>query len=405
MLIKPFAARRPRPGLEREIAAPPYDVLTREEALGLSAGRPGSILYVTRPEISFPPATPPTGDPVYAAARKHYRGLVLKGLLTDHAQPCCYLYEQQSRDLRQRGIVALFHVEDYRRGVMRRHENTRRDKERDRTRLLQEVGAQPGLVLLACRATDPVNALIGDVPNDPPWLYDFKAADGTHHRVMPLADNERVRAALSSVPVVYIADGHHRAAAAAAVAAQYPPGATPEVLNWFPAAVFPADKLHVFAYHRCVISLGAYNAASFIRAVRERFHVVEADLFAPLEPGIIRLLMRDRGWNLRFMGPLSGAAAADRLDVAVLQHQLLQPLLGINDPRTSNNLDFVGGRHARREIKRRLSCGEAAAAFMMAPIAVERMMNIADSGETMPPKSTWFEPKMLEGILIHDREK
>ncbi len=400
MRIKPFRAWRPRAGWESEIAALPYDVLSRDEAVRLADGRPDSMLYVTRPEIAFPNATP-SGVDLAQAARTQYRRLVSSDRLVIEHDARYYLYEQQMGAHCQRGVVALFHVDDYRQGIVRQHEATRRDKERERTALLQAVGAQPGLVFLACRDTAPLDAWLND-RTDPDWLYDFEAADGARHRVAPVSDSPSAAAALASVPVAYIADGHHRAAAAAAVAATAASAASPE--TWFPAALFPANSLNVSAYHRCVRTLGSMNPESFLSQVRKRFMLNPADPSAQPTEGVIRLLMKTGCWDLRLTEPLCSTTPADGLDVAVLQDHLLRPVLGIEDPRVSPILEFVGGGHARQDIMQRLQSGRSVAAFMVAPVSVETMMQIADEGGSMPPKSTWFEPKLLEGLLVHDRQ-
>ncbi len=398
---KPFCARRPAAGRELEITAPPYDVLTRADATDLAADRPDSILWVTRPEIAFSEDRLPEDADLYAAARHHYRGLVARGCLPVDLESNYYLYEQRMGEHCQRGIVALFHVDEYINGSIRRHETTRRDKERDRTLLLQAVGAQPGLVFLAGRETPALTTAVAAGPEGA-WLADFKTPDGVRHRLGLMARAHAV-AALESLPAAYIADGHHRAAAAAGVAAASSGGHA--VASWFPAVLFPAQTLQVFAYHRCVRSLGAYEPAGFLRVLRERFEVTIADPAAPIVSGCIRLCLGTGFHDMRLRAtPGASVSAAARLDVAVLQDQVLQPLLGIDDPRASPILDFIGGLEAPREIDRRLRAGEAAAAFMMAPVAVAQMMDVADAGESMPPKSTWFEPKLLEGLLIHDRE-
>ncbi len=401
---KPFCARRPQPGLERGIAALPYDVLTREQAVRLASGHPDSILHVTRPEIAFPEAIPLADGVVQAAARKHYRQLIKRGRLVADNSPCYYLYEQQLGAHRQRGIVGLFHVDDYRHGIVRRHESTRRDKERERTGLLRAVGAQPGLVFLACRSNSALAGLLDNL-SDLPWLYDFEAPDGACHRVLDIPDVESVAQAMATVPVAYIADGHHRAAAAAGVAGKESEDDQVSPASWFPAALFPADSLKVFGYHRCVRTLGNLDPNAFLRAIRERFQLSVADPVSPVTAGVIRLLMTDGCWDMQPLPSLAtGGSAADSLDVAVLQNHLLQPLLGIDDPREDPNIEFVGGSHAHEEMMQRLQTGQCVAAFMMAPVPVEQMMNVADQGGSMPPKSTWFEPKLLEGLLIHDRE-
>lgn len=402
--INPFCARRPRPGLEHGIAALPYDVLTREQAAQSAAGHPESILYVTRPEIGFPSATPVSEARLEAAARQHYRGLMAAGHLVTDPSPCYYLYEQQAGAHRQRGIVALFHVADYGQGRIRRHESTRRDKERERTGLLRAVGAQPGLVFLACRPRPELADLLAALP-DRPWLYDIQASDGASHRILPLLETEKVARALAAIPAAYIADGHHRAAAAAGVAREDAGNDRDSPHAWFPAALFPADTLQVFGYHRCVRTLGDLGRDAFFTALGERFHVCPSHTEAPLTAGTIRLLMTSGCWDMRVAAtPATGATAAGKLDVAVLQNHVLQPLLGIDDPRDDPNLTFVGGAGAAAEMIRRLQSGVCEAAFMMAPVSVEQMMDVADENGSMPPKSTWFEPKLLEGLLIHDRE-
>ena len=379
----------------------PYDVVNTAEAAALAAGKPRSLLHVDRAEIDLPAATDPHSDAVYAKARENFLRLQRDGTLVRETGPCLYLYQQQMGAHRQRGLVAVCHVDDYDSGLIKKHEKTRKDKEDDRTRLIDTLGANTGPVFLTYRDEAAVTTLVEAKTREAP-LHDFTAPDGIRHTVWRIPGGEDWIRAFGGVPALYIADGHHRAASAARVARlrreRNPHHTGAEDYNWFLCVLFPASELKILPYNRVVFDLHGRAPADFLAAVKATFGLEENAPASPSAAGHVSLYLGGRWYGLRCPAEPAADPVA-RLDVSVLQDKLLAPLLGIDDPRTSNRIDFVGGIRGTDELVKRV--GGGGAAFSMYPVTVTQLMDIADAGQIMPPKSTWFEPKLRSGLFIH----
>jgi uncharacterized protein (DUF1015 family) len=402
MRIHPFQGLVPPPALAPEVACVPYDVVDATEAAALAAGRPHSLLHVDRAEIDLPAATDPHSDAVYARARENFLRLQRAGALGREGGPSLYVYQQQMGAHVQRGIVAGCHVDDYEAGIIKRHEKTRQDKEDDRTRLIDTISAQTGPVFLAFRDNTAVAALVEAKVREKP-VHDFAAPDGIRHTVWRISDATAWVQAFAGVPAAYIADGHHRAASAARVAhlrrARNPAHGGGEEYNWFLGVLFPASELKILPYNRIVADLHGLSPERFLDAVRGGFGLEENAVPVPTSVGRVSMYLAGRWYGLRC--PV--AAAADpvaRLDVSVLQDRLLSPVLGIADVRTSKRIDFVGGIRGTDELVRRVDAA-GGVAFSMFPVTLDQLMEIADAGQIMPPKSTWFEPKLRSGFFVH----
>jgi uncharacterized protein (DUF1015 family) len=402
MRIRAFQGLVPVPDHAPEVACVPYDVVDAAEAVALAAGRPRSLLRVDRAEIELPAGTNPYDASVYARARENFLALQRAGVLVRETGPCLYLYRQEMGAHRQHGVVAVCHVDDYESGLIKKHEHTRPDKEDDRTRLVDALGANTGPIFLTYRDQPAVAALAARLTASAPQ-HDFVAPDGVRHTVWRIPGGEAWTAAFAAVPAVYIADGHHRAASAARVARlrreRNPRHTGAEDYNWFLCVLFPASEMKILPYHRVVADLNGRSSAQFLDAVRAEFGL-EADAPpAPKRVGEISLYHGGRWFGLRCPADPAADPVA-RLDVSVLQSRLLAPILGIDDPRTSKRIDFVGGIRGPQELVRRVD-GGGGAAFSMYPVAIEQLLAIADAGRIMPPKSTWFEPKLRSGLFIH----
>ena len=402
MRIHPFQGLVPPPARAPEVACVPYDVVDAAEAAALAAGRSGSLLHVDRAEINLPAGTNPYSDAVYAKARENFLGLQQSGCLIPESGPCLYLYQLRMGEHVQRGIVAACAVEDYEQDRIKRHEKTRQDKEDDRSRLIDTLDAQTGPVLLAYRDTPAIANLVGRLVSEVPQ-HDFTAPDGIRHTLWRIPGGEEWVKVFAEVPAAYIADGHHRVASAARVARQRRernPGHTgDEEYNWFLAVLFPAGELKILPYNRIVADLNGIEPADFLTRVREHFRLDEEAPDAPEAPGRISMYFQGRWYGLRCTADPS-ADPVGRLDVSLLQERLLAPVLGIADVRTSKRIDFVGGIRGPGELVRRVDA-TGGVAFSMYPVSLDQLMAIADAGQIMPPKSTWFEPKLRSGLFVH----
>ncbi|MFH1969204.1 MAG: DUF1015 domain-containing protein [Verrucomicrobiota bacterium] len=403
MRIQPFPAWRPIKSAANQVASVPYDVVDRAEAAALVRNQPLSFLHVTRSEIDLPEATAPYDASVYAAAHDHFSALQKRGTLLRESEPALYIYRQVQAGHAQRGIVAACHVDDYAEDRIKKHEKTRPDKEDDRCRHILELRAHTGLVFLTYRDEPSVDALVQVTEAQAP-LYDFTAGDGVRHTVWRVIKSLELAKAFDRVPCVYIADGHHRAAAAFRVAERMRAANSShtgqEDYNWFPAVLFPASQLKILPYNRCVRDLNGLTEAAFLEAVHRQFTLTANA--CPVPPGKTHAAMFLGGrWFAMSWTPDPKADPVAALDVSVLQNNLLAPILGIVDPRTDKRIEFVGGIRGTQELEQRVKTGRAAAAFSMAPATVDQLMTIADAGQCMPPKSTWFEPKLRDGLLVH----
>jgi uncharacterized protein (DUF1015 family) len=407
-IVRPFRAVRPTPAAAVHVASPPYDVLSVDEARALAAAEPASFLRVTRPEIELPSGTDPHADVVYARGRDAFQRLLAAGTLERDPEPALYAYRLRAGGHEQLGVAGTFAVDEYRRGIVKPHERTRRDKEDDRTRHIEVLGAQTGPVLLAYRAAPAVDAVLVRVAAAPP-LFDFTAADDVGHTVWRIAaaDTAALVAAFArEVAALYIADGHHRAAAAARAAAAHHPAATPGARDaddcYFLAVAFPHDRLRILPYHRTVRDLVGRTPADFLAALAARGAVRDLRPGVPPPAGRGRVAMYTGGRWYEFA--LAAAHPDDPvrgLDTDVLQAEVLGPLLGIVDPRSDARIDFVGGVQGPEELQRRVDSGRAAVAFALHPLSIEALLRVADAGAYLPPKSTWFEPKLRDGLLVH----
>jgi uncharacterized protein (DUF1015 family) len=402
MRIRAFQGLVPLPADAPEVACVPYDVVNAAEAAALAAGKPRSLLHVDRAEIDLPANTDPHSDAVYAKARENFLALQRDGALGRETGPCLYVYQQQMGAHRQRGLVAVCHVEDYDAELIKKHEKTRKDKEDDRTRLIDTLGANTGPVFLTYRDEASVTALVETKVKESP-LHDFTAPDGIRHTVWRIAGGEDWIRAFGRVPVTYIADGHHRAASAARVARlrreRNPHHTGTEDYNWFLCVLFPASELKILPYNRIVFDLNGHAPADFLAKVKASFGLVENAPPSPAAVGQVSMYLDGKWHGLRC--PVDAKAdPVARLDVSVLQDKLLAPLLGIDDPRTSKRVDFVGGIRGPDELVKRVNA-EGGVAFSMYPVTLNQLMDIADAGQIMPPKSTWFEPKLRSGLFVH----
>ena len=405
MNIRPFPAVRPADNdLALRIASLPYDVMDTAEARAMAAGNPDSFLHVVRSEIDLPEGTDPYADAVYDRAAQTLRAMLADGRLVREAAPALYLYRQTMGGRAQTAVVACCEVDDYASGVILRHEKTRRDKEDDRTRHILRTGANTGQVFLTYADRVDIDALVAAETTRPP-LYDFTADDGIGHTVWRVADAPALRAAFAAVPRAYIADGHHRSAASYRAgmerrAADPAPDSAKEY-NGFMACLFPASQLRILPYNRLVLTLNGLSPQAFLDELARRFDVSDTTAPAPEAGQCCHLYFGGRWRRLAWTVP-ADASPVERLDVSVLQDRLLGPVLGIADPRTSKDIAFVGGIRGTDELVRAVDSGAAAMAFSMFPTTVAQMMAIADAGAIMPPKSTWFEPKLRSGLLVHE---
>jgi uncharacterized protein (DUF1015 family) len=401
--VVPFRAWLVRPDLAARVAAVPYDVVDTAEARALAAGNPLSYLHVTRAEIDLPEGTDPHSEAVYRHGATALRRFRADGVLRRESAPQFYLYRLTMGRHVQRGVVGCCAVGEYERRVVRAHETTRPDKEQDRRRHIEILQAQAEPVFLTCRDHAAVQALVAPVEQDPP-LFDFTAPDGVAHTLWRFPDPAAVAQAFRDVPAAYVADGHHRAAAAVRVAQERRAAergqAGPREYEGFLAVLFPASEVRILPYNRCVQDLNAHTPESLLAAVR-RIFAVEADAPArPPVPGRVSMYLAGRWYGLSWAADAQADPVAG-LDVSVLQDRLLGPVLGIDDPRTSPRIAFVGGSRGIAELEQRVDRGRAAVAFSMYPVTVDRLMAVADGGGIMPPKSTWFEPKLRDGMFSH----
>ena len=392
--LYPFRALRPKPEVAAQVAAVPYDVVTVDEAKTLADGNPISFLRVSRPELELPAGTDPYSDAVYERAAKNFNSLKASSFVVED-EPCVYFYRLQLGNHTQTGLAACFSIDEYDRDVIKKHEKTRPDKEDDRTRHMKTLGAQTGPVFLTYRESADVDAIGRRATSGAP-LFDFEAVDGVRHTIWKVtgADRDALVDAFARVPALYIADGHHRAASAARAR-------TPGRDSGFLAVAFPRDQVQILPYNRTVKDLGGMTAEAFLRAVGDAF-TVEAGPASPARRGEIAMYFDGRWQTLRPKVAPDRGDAIGSLDVSVLQDRLLAPILKIADVRTDKRIDFVGGARGTAALERQVSSGKAAVAFSLYPVAVADLMAVSDAGAIMPPKSTWFEPKLRDGLLINE---
>ena len=407
--IYPFRALRPPRERVEQVASVPYDVVNTEEARRIAAPNPLSFLHVTRPEIDMPEGVDIYSDAVYAKAVENFQKLERDCPLERDDDATLYLYRLTMGEHTQTGLFACFSVDEYDRDLIRKHEKTRPDKENDRTRHIVETRAQTGVVFLTYRPDRRIDALVEAETKGEP-LYDFTAEDGVRHTVWRAPAPEQLMRCFAEVPALYIADGHHRAASAsrarAALRDENSNHTGDEEYNRFAAVAFPADQMQILPYHRVVRDLHNRTSEEFMDDVRGRFHLTDdANPRGPGKPGHWHMYFDGRWYGLTLKRDIADTQRLDdpttTLDVSLLQDNLLAPVLGVADPRTDKRIDFVGGIRGTRELERLVNEGRAAVAFALYPTSIEDLLTVSDAGGVMPPKSTWFEPKLRDGILIH----
>jgi uncharacterized protein (DUF1015 family) len=398
-LIRPFAGLRPVAGHAEDVVAPPYDVLSTAEARLRAAGRPWSFLHISKPEIDLPETTDPYAPEVYERAASNLQSMLQQQILVRDTEPCYYVYRMQMGDHRQTGLVAAASVAAYNSNRIRKHEFTRPDKEDDRVRQIEALHAQTGPVLLAYESQADVDALLQGVTARDPDV-NLTADDGIGHTLWVVRDPAVIRqisTAFDAMKSLYIADGHHRSAAASRVAVSH---ADNEAASWFLTVIFPHRQMQILDYNRVVRDLGGLSPESFLARVTERFRVTPAAApVHPQDPGHFGMYLAGQWYQLTIPADKIPSDPVGRLDVSLLADQLLAPILGIDDPRRDSRIDFVGGIRGLGELEKRVDSGEMAVAFSMHPTRMEDLMAVADAGEVMPPKSTWFEPKLADGLV------
>lgn len=399
--IKPFAALRPKPQLASQICELPYDVMSSEEARQIAAGNPLSFLHVSKPEIDLPPGTDLYSPAVYARGKENFRRLISSGSLARDAQPCFYLYRQVMGRHTQTGLVAAASCRDYLQGIIRKHEFTRPDKEDDRVKHIETLGAQTGPVFLVYRASKSIDDLTARYSTGTPQI-DFTAADGVRHSAWVVANREDIEfleSEFARMPSLYIADGHHRSAAAARVWQSR--NCPADDSAWFLSVIFPDTQVQILPYNRVLKDLNGHSPAQLLKKLET--------LFTELPPGSnprrkheVCLYLEGRWRTLEFRPTwIASPDPVAQLDASLLQRLVLDPIFGITDPRTSKRISFVGGIRGAAELERIVNSGEYACAFAMFPTSIEDLMAIADGGGIMPPKSTWFEPKLRDAMFSH----
>lgn len=408
-LIRSFAGLRPAPERAADVAAPPYDVLSSDEARARAAGRPLSFLHISKPEIDLAPDVDPYSPAVYAKGAENFAALIKQGVLQRDMKACYYVYRLTMSNHVQTGIVAAASVAAYDNGHIRRHELTRPNKEDDRVRQINALNAQTGPVLLTYRHSDAVDAIVRSISAAVPE-FDISADGGVRHALWVVRDAAiglHLAVALEAVPTLYIADGHHRAAAASRIAASRRAanrGHTGvESYNYFLSVTFPDNQMQIFDYNRVLRDLHGLSCEDFIRRVKQSFSVsTSAAPVKPARAGEFGMYLPGQWYHLTLNNDLMAEHdPVARLDVSLLAEHLIEPVLGINDPRRDKRIDFVGGIRGLSELVKRVDSGEMAVAFSLFPTSMHDLMAVADAGEMMPPKSTWFEPKLADGLVSH----
>jgi len=404
--IKPFKALRPQAQLAKQVASRPYDVLNSAEAKIETQGNPSSFLHITKSEIDLPESTDIHAQIVYDTAKENLTAFIKRDILFRENKDCYYIYRLIMNGRSQTGLVAVSSVDDYENDIIKKHEFTRPEKEEDRINHIKTTGAQTGNVFLAYRNVEVIDELVEKWIATKSAGYDFMAEDGIQHTVWIVSDNETVEKITTlfatEVPFTYIADGHHRAASAAKVRKSLGAKAT-EDAGYFLTTLFPAAELRILDYNRVVKDLNGYTSASFLAELEKDF-IIEtqgSNAFQPKALHEFGLYLDNNWYKLTAKENTYTTDPIGILDVTILQDNVLAKLLGIQDPRTDKRIDFIGGIRGLNELEKRVNSGDAAVAFSLYPVSIEQLFTIADSGNVMPPKSTWFEPKLRDGLLTH----
>lgn len=405
--IKTFSCIRPKADMVARIAALPYDVYSRQEAREKVQGDEDSFLRIDRPETQFEEGHDMYAPEVYSKAAEMFQQMLEDGRYESDDEDSYYIYQLVMDGRKQNGIVACASIDDYQNNIIKKHENTREEKEQDRIRHVDRMSAQTGPIFLAYRAEEQIERVVTEVTKESP-LYAFVSEDGIAHNVWKIGDTERIaeiRQAFSKMNEIYIADGHHRAASAVKVGLmrrkEHPDYDGTEEFNYFLSVLFPDNQLKILPYNRVVRDLNGYDEQSFLKRVEEKFTITPSSIpVSPACKGYFGMYLSGQWYELAVREEFCSEDPVDGLDVSILQRELLEPILGIADPRSDKRIDFVGGIRGLEELERR--CGEdMQVAFSMYPTAISELFAVADAGRLMPPKSTWFEPKLRSGIFIH----
>jgi uncharacterized protein (DUF1015 family) len=404
--IRPFKALRPQPQFAKQVASRPYDVLNSAEAKIEAQGNPSSFLYITKSEISLSEAVDIHSQQVYDAAKENLNAFIQKDILFSDNKACYYIYELIMDGRSQTGLVCVSSVDDYENDTIKKHEFTRPEKENDRINHIKISGAQTGNVFLAYRDVDAINDIIKIWQTKKSPVYSFVATDGITHSIWIVNDDETctniTNLFATDVPCTYIADGHHRAASAAKVRKALGDKASPEA-SWFLTTVFPASQLQIMDYNRVVKDLNGLSETDFFKKLSNKFTVTSCGTQAvkPAHPHEFGVYLNKEWHRLQAKENTYTEDPIGILDVTILQENILDSILGIKDQRTDKRIDFVGGIRGLQELEKRVNSGEMAVAFSLYPVSIDQLFDIADTNNVMPPKSTWFEPKLRDGLLTH----
>jgi len=407
--VRKFRALRPQKGMEKEVASPPYDVLNSEEARKMAEGNPYSFLHVIKPEIDLPAGTDLYAPEVYQKAKENMERFIGEGILIQEEKPSLYIYRQIMQGREQYGIVGCVAAEEYEKDIIKKHELTRRAKEEDRVKHIEAANAHAGPVFLTYKARESINKLVAEEVTKEP-LYDFVADDGVRHTVWIVSEEaaDKIIEEFKKIDCLYVADGHHRSASGTIVAKRRreanPHHTGEEEYNYFLAVMFPDNQLKIMDYNRVIKDLNGHSAEELFKFLEEVFTIEEKgeSPYRPQEKGEVAMYFEGKWYKLNFKPEkVDKDDPVNSLDTALLQNLVLRPFFGIDDPRTSEKIDFVGGIRGLEELKRLVDSGQYQVAFALFPTSIAELMRIADAGQVMPPKSTWFEPKLRSGLLVH----
>ena len=401
--IKPFRALRPAPEHAAQVASRPYDVLNRDEAKAEAAGNSVSFLHITKAEIDLPAEADIHDEKVYQKAKENLDEFIKDGVLEQDEEPCYYIYQLTMNGRNQTGLVCVSSIEDYNNGIIKKHEFTRPEKEQDRINHIKLTRSQTGNVFLACRDVEELDEIFNHWKHDNLATYNFSAPDGIQHTIW-IVDNAATIDSITSlfedkIPATYIADGHHRAASAAKVSKELPDSGDAQ---YFLTTIFPAGQLAILDYNRVVKDLNGFSDADFLKALENDFEVsTSTEAVKPKEKYEFGMFLNGQWYKLKSKEEPGTDDPIGVLDISVLSDKILDKILGIKDQRTDKRIDFVGGIRGLTELEKRVNSGEMKVAFSLHPVTIQQLFDIADSGQVMPPKSTWFEPKLRDGLLTH----
>jgi len=407
--VKSFCGVRPRPEFAEKIASPPYDVLNSEEARSLAKDNLMSFLHVVKPEVDLPPGTDLYSEEVYETGAKNLQRLIGAGYMCRDDEPCYYLYRQIMGDHSQIGVVACASVDEYDNDLIKKHELTRKAKEDDRTKHVDIIGANTGPVFLTYKHSDEIDKIVDRLAQNRPDV-DFTSEDGVRHTLWVVRDEDNIdalRTGFANIDVLYVADGHHRSASGSRVqkirVGNNPGHTGSEEYNYFLSVIFPDNQMMILDYNRVVKDLNGKSPRDFLAEVMKKFYVEEIgnQEYKPQKKNEFGMFIEGKWYHLTATpGSFDETDPVNSLDVAILQNNLLTPILGIGDPRTDDRIDFIGGIRGLAELEKRVK-NVWAVAFALYPTGIDQLMSIADAGKTMPPKSTWFEPKLRSGMVVH----